>query len=646
MRSFNNWSNVRVVTPNITLTVSANDGSETFIFTRNEILDIGDIVWEIPFTGGLVKSANYDIDLSMEVESIKNIVPKLVGAVAELQVEINSNVFYPHLGRIRSYERNGLDLNRIQIKVFDKFFDDKQFFPKELITDSWSTPHLEELLSGYPVYYGKHTRPFYHTAVTCDVDILLGPRNVSSENHVNSVFFNSDLDKGLSTSLQNVILMGKSWVQQNCSNVISGGEPFEIIDAEPLEVKYWKYNDTFFPITNVHCNLEITSNDKGVLSGQAEYVGNEPLPSKANIRPFLEKNIPQEIHNTTKFNYCLTFFDLANPTINGFVGVSSIDTTINETLFTALNSITGVGSLNVSSSNGRFLFTDNKNVYLNYSQGNSDFPSTFACSVAMGAQLKSEGYLKHSIFSPIVESSDIAISENPQLIIEDIFSNHLAIGFVQSQASATQVDVQSYNFQCFFKERQEITDILDDFGRITQVNMWIGDSGEVNFRHFKDNPTINNSLGISNVIDFSIREAPIGSSITEQDLASKIKVKYNYDFQRNLFQNTKVADKNNTAECESLDNIGFRKEKTFETEYILELDTASYFTGNMVRKFAQGGEFITFTSGPELLDMEIGDCFNMEHAAIVGSNANYQIIRLSANYIKGSTKITAAKLNS
>ena len=174
--------------------------------------------------------------------------------------------------------------------------------------------------------------------------------------------------------------------------------------------------------------------------------------------------------------------------------------------------------------------------------------------------------------------------------------------------------------------------------------MWIGDSGEVNFRHFKDSPTIDNSLDIGNITDFNIREAPIGSSITEQDLASKIKVKYNFDFQRNLFQNTKVADKNNTAECESLDNIGFRKEKEFKTEYILEADTASYFTGNMVRKFARSSEFITFTSGPELLDMEIGDCFNVEHAAIVGSNANYQAIRLSANYIKGSVKITGAKL--
>ena len=64
----------------------------------------------------------------------------------------------------------------------------------------------------------------------------------------------------------------------------------------------------------------------------------------------------------------------------------------------------------------------------------------------------------------------------------------------------------------------------------------------------------------------------------------------------------------------------------------------------MVRKFANGNEFIEFAGASNLFEMEIGDVFHMQNPMIVGSAANYQIIKLSTNYASGVSRITGARL--
>lgn len=656
MRSFINFDNVSVVHPDIQLTVTANDSSQVFTFDRNAINFMSDVKWEMPFFGGIAKSLNYDIELLLGLDNIKNILRFLPGGVSELKITINSNDFYPHIGRVRGIQRDTPDT--VKLTIFDRFFDSKLFFPKELITDSFATPHLEELLSGYPVYYGKHTRPFYHTAIDSNVDRLIGPRNISSENHVNSVWFNSAKEQGRDLNLDHNILLNKDWQQQSGdTNFIDGGFPFEVKDISVLDVRLWEFTGNRLSVFNHTASVRyfdegfVQVDSPRLLAGRQYSI--ELRPSLSQFKRVSELDFSLTIPTNS-----IGTAPVAETNILVSSGLAHVITIVNTAVL-----IGGPETWNHS-----FIFNPLSDNFGNTSESLVGFENLFSslganngftvfhgdltnasitCSLRFSAELLAEAYAEFSIFSPIVKSSDIAISQNPFAIIDDIASNHLSIEYLQNQSSDSQVDVQSFNFQCLFKKRVNITDIFDQFGRITDVNMWIGDSGILNFRTFKEsgNEVVNNSLDLSNIETIILTEAPIGSSVFEQDLSSKIKIKYNFDFQKNEFQNTKVADRNNTPECNSLDARDITNEIERETEYILEKDTASYYLGNLVRKFARGSEFINITGGVDLFPMELGDVFHLQHPMLIDSSANYQIIKLNANYLSGKISITAGKLD-
>ncbi len=679
MRPFRNYTVATNIKPDVTFTVSATGIDSVYTYGRDNILGISDINWEMPFTGGLAKASGYTVKIGDELATIKERLPNLTGAAIQMQVIVNSNTFFPHVGRIRSYNRSANDPNQIELNVLDKFFDDDQKFPKTVLTDSWDTPHLEELLSGIPYYFGAHHRPFYHTAVTCDLSVLLGPYNVSSGNHVNSTWFNSNMPSGIDVeSMRNNILMDVRWQSEiESANNITQIETltpsaFTIKDAGKYTGRFWRVgNNTIKGTSSSIVLFNIVGSRAIVDNNELNYASGNPWQFLQGIfpdrylylyNPSVNKTINETIEGVAHINYSFvhsntvpragstTRLDVEVGFPNG--GWAASRSGLGSTVMSVFLDTGSVVASPTDETALRNLFIDEGagRLYMNVALSSDSWPGDgwFASSLSITANLASNAYKLHSVFSPVVNSSDIAISENP-LAIADTIVFSLGIPFVAAQSSVSQVtNAQSYFFNCFFKERISISDILDEFGRITQTNMWIGDSGALNYRTFLENgeETVNTSLDTSHVLDrsFVLKEAPFGSSIYEQDLASKIQVRYNYDFQTGFYNNKLVADKNNTAECESLDAVGVTGERTVETKYILQTDTASLYLGALVRKYANPNEFVIFKGGADLFQMEIGDVFHLQHPIIVGSAANYQIIKLSNNYDNGTTKITGARL--
>ena len=117
-------------------------------------------------------------------------------------------------------------------------------------------------------------------------------------------------------------------------------------------------------------------------------------------------------------------------------------------------------------------------------------------------ELKSSNYKNYSIFSYPVNSSDIAVSENPIQIAENIL-DETGIDYIQSQSSESQTLTSSYNFQCYFGEREELQGILSEFAEISKTYMWIGDSGSLNMRTYQNSSavSVDNTINLNHILN-------------------------------------------------------------------------------------------------------------------------------------------------
>ena len=254
MRTLANLSGKTALVPEAQLSILAVDASTTFVHCLHAgggIAGLSPIKFDGPFAGGFGRTGHYKATLGFDgadpLATIKARLPLYTRGTATLRVDVGSETFYPHVGRVRSIERDGFDPNRITLTIYDRFIDDNPMIPGEAIVDSYATVHPEEINAdaGYPWYYGDESlRPFYMTAVDCHILSLIGPRNVSSESHVQSLWFNSDFSKEDEAAEQNLILTDKAWAQQSGgNNLAAGGEPFGILNAGPLDARFWKFTD-------------------------------------------------------------------------------------------------------------------------------------------------------------------------------------------------------------------------------------------------------------------------------------------------------------------------------------------------------------------------------------------------------------------
>ena len=646
MRPLTNVQSETNIAAMVKISIVSQDGATTWNFDHKDVHELSEVKWESAFMGGLGKPSNYRISISSSLGFITANINQFPKAIANLIINLNDEIFRVHKGRVRQIARNGADPNLFELSIYDSLLDANPKFPVEAIVDSYTGVHPEVANAdmGYSQYYGKHTRPFFHTAVDCDIDQLIGPFNVSSENHVNSVFFNPDLHLGTDTSQKHNLLIHKDWAQQSgTSNQVSGGYPFEVMDHSPNDVRIWEY-DGF-----LHKDDNIVTNSEGILgtanngySSTLAHIDNADDPSAALPVGLLAD---VTVDKTTRINFSSKFTNTTVTSHSVRIGVTSDDG--NHRYVVADSSgATISASVDIQATVGADLFKEDKKGFIEFFVfGSTTGGVTHTGSVALGVSLKSLNYQNYSIFSPQVNCDDIAISENPVQILEDIF-NQTGITFRQDHSSSTQVDVQSHHFQCYFAERDLVTRVLDEFGRVTATTLWLGDSGMINMRTYQESGSVTTDAIIttSDMFGFKLMTNPLGTSRFITDKARRIQVDYGYDFQENIYKTHATADKNSNSLCDSANASGVETEIIRQSKYIMEADTASYYLGNIVRKATQDEEFVEMVLPMRYLGIELADVINVRHPMLVSSDNLYQVINVGHQYLKGRIKVTGARL--
>ena len=647
------------IKPIINLEFALPDSSWTAVHCNEDILDMTPIAWQIPFGGGEGKPGNYDVTLSLSLDTIKANLSNYTKANARLKLILGDSTIQPHVGKVRGIKRTPGDPNQLKLTIVDRFFDDDPAIPREMMADSFSGLHLEEINAAYPLYYGFSHRPFYHTAVDCDISTLLGPRSVSSENHVNSVWFNEGFTEGDLITENNVILMHvNGWIQENSGNTITGttsGGPFRIEDNSG-DTRLWDYGTLIS--TTSGSNNTVGNFYKNIANFTNTRFNSNIVKYGFNINANLKFKAIKSLNGTIKAVTTSLGLVVGDHFLNSSSGETSIRIILGSTLMSG-----GPTSWNFSFSidtSITFPFCTEFSVKLFSDMAESGKRNSFDIHISgtknnvismqsiynFGGQLDSVNYKKYSIFSPVINSSDLAISKNPVGILDDLFTNHSSYEFRQDQSSAAQLIINSFQFQCFFPIQEKLTDIADEFGKIAGFYTWIGDSGMINCRAYQESGTVavDRTLTFQDYSNLDLNERPIETTLNNQSLASKINANYAFDFQLNRTVETKRAWPGNAALCNSLDALGITKTLNAKTKYITDPNVASLWIGNLVRFHAQGNEFVSIVGGANLFDIELTDVLNIQNAILVGSEGLYQVIKTKMNVLQGTMEVTTAKL--
>ena len=642
MRNLTSIQSANDVLLDIEFHVKASDASTTWVFDRNSIQDYPAPEWEIDFTGGLGKASNYDITLASSIGFLTENFQNLNRAQAFLKVFVNSDNFTPHVGRVRGITREASNPNIFQFKVYEDFLDGNPQIPVQSIQDSYSTVHPEVLNAdfGYPLYYGKHSRPFYFTPVDCDIRVLLGPRNVSSENHLGDAFYYID-------PIEDVRLkyLG-DWAQQSgTSNVISSELFFnttEITNDRPRAIQ------TQGVIGSINNNASIdrgtrisVTTDANTLTGNAfwfqKIVKNIPIfrASRVYVASVIESSYILAGGTGT---HRMEWRRGAASTVPFSMAISSNHLILEDDL-TSFSTVYLSGdyeyALGISAKTTPPVITKKQ--------------ASMQCSYNFDYQLESSAYRNYSIYNTQVACSDVAISENPNQIIADVI-DQTSFNFVSEQNSVAQSETASYNFQCFFGERQPLSEILQEFGEICATHYWVGDSGFINTRTYQESSTVTDSIDFTlttcDILRDSlvIKENPIGFIFYQTEKASRIKVDYEFNFAQNQYLQSMIVDRNNNSFCDSAYNSGILKEQIKKTKCIMEAQTTSYYIDNLIRRFTTDDNILEGSLPARFMGMELCDVLKVQHPSLLNSESLYQVTKLQPNYETGEVKFTANEI--
>mgnify|MGYP001579596893 CR=1 FL=1 len=688
MRTLPSLTNVSLINTRLRLDILASDASTTFVHCMNTpdgIVACSPIKWDVPFGGGLGVPSDYQITLTFPGSSagatILTRLPLYRRATARLTVLANSDSFQPHVGRVRGIERDLTDPQRLTLRIFDRFTDDNQMVPRATIIDSYTTIHPEDQSKGYSEYYGDESlRPFYFTATDCDLSILLGPRNVSSASHVTSLWVNAEVAiRGQSnvigevsatlggfwlpgggkfvpagpvmpsvalgdvvTTLKHNLLLNKSWSQQSGStNAASGGYPFECGDVGSNDVRLWSWSDV------IHL---ATPNSFGFINGYNEgFISGRPdgITAAENFGPTIDNATAIKIFNTTRLGLAIRQTDTLRTT--AVIAITSGTSELAQTIYAS--SLTNVfsGTTDIASGNARFLLTSRSSRRISITASAPSIGTqTMSVSVFMLAQLESSAYKSYSIWGNTTADSGtrIAISDNPIAILDHINSVDLGLPWLQNQSSAAQVLVQSHEYHAFISARRSARELIHEFGFLSGVNMWIGDSGAMHFRTYQESgaATVDATVPWTNMVRDTMRISENSIADGMAAMASEITLKYGYQFHLGAFDKTLRAFRGNNALCDSLDASGVSQVQAIGTEYIIADDTASYALGNIVRMAAQPKEIFVADLPGTAFTMEPADVIEIQHPSIQGSIGLYQVVALQHDYMTGRVSFTAAKL--
>lgn len=674
MRNLSSIQNKYTIPIDINIDIIASDQSTTYTFSLDHIVSIGNISWEGKMGGGMSVPSTYNVTLSTSLDFIKDNKDKLNRANVDIKVVAGTDAFYPHKGRVRGISRNTNDPNLMTLTIYDRFLDSNPKFPVASIVDSYTNAHPDTFNQdlGYPYYYGSHLRPFYFYAVDCNLSSMIGPFNVSSENHVNSVFYMTDKIESRDVSNQNNLLMNGLWSQEASGNTFDLNEPFEVQGLGPndnrlftlgakmmvgkeideivkgfsnetdqVSTGYYSGNDGVF-----FGGLE-TSRDSG--SGDKSYViGTEILPRFD--KTILESTFLRltATHSVTNVGSAFVNYRIVVASGDNHGAVLQVGSSIGPAPYSwTFASCTDLS--NGSNNMPKFLTKNYKNyVFVGYDKNftrQSSIQPTLTFSLDSKASFFSSKFSNYSVYATPVNTSDIAVSQNPFGILKDVFDQS-SVSYVSAQNSTAQSNVTSYQLNCLFDVRQQVGTIAEEFGKITKTNMWVADSGMINFRTYQDsaNATIDHTITTSDMIDFTVLESPLGSTIYQSTKYKRVTVDYEFDYSKQKYESSLQANPTNNSFCNSVDAIGIDNELNLRTNYIMSTDTASYYLGNAVAFNTQENEYVEVTLPARYYELELFDVVRVEHPMIVGSESTYQIIALSHNYQAGTVFIRGQEL--
>lgn len=696
MRTLTSIQNQTLIKTDFSITLTNSGFSDTFDIS--DITNLSKISWETSLKGGFAAPSSYRVTIASSLDYIKSNLGSLRNANTSLSVTVNSDTFVPHTGKVKTIDRNSSNPNLFTLNIYDQTLEKKPKFPESL-TDSYSNLHPATIDAdwGRVTYYGKQSRPYYFTPVECNLYSLLGPLNISSANHVNSVWYLTSNDKPIENQFinSNLLFVGE-WKQDDTfvnsyslpsTSHVDSHFGFELTGTGTTNNRKFKFDNTTYESLSSNAKSQINSegNTSTLAGGFAQgtmwqygsthYTMSLPLNvtlndpvyaiGRFNYSISLSKNLINYTYLNTILRYTpgvfydYTWEDVSIDEFGTFIATTS-NTTLQvssvyiPSLISGDNYFTNSGTITyshgINNPKSQLYFDETRKVEFLFTTTTSLDPvalgnTSFVCSMDFTVHMKSEAYDNYKVFALPVNSSDIAISENPITIINNIFSS-TGIQSNSSSVSSAEFLTSSYNMNCIFSERQEVLEIANEFAEITATNMWVGDDGFVNFKTYQnsDSSIINQTITTSDMYSFRIQENPLGVTTFNKDKLSAITLKYDYVYHRQRYRDQQEANPSNNSFCTAAFSSGISTEKTIRNRTIVESATASYYLDNIVKFNTQPEEYIEMDLPARFFELELCDVLKVQHPMIVGSESVYQIVKVDHNYLNGSIYVKAQEL--
>jgi hypothetical protein len=456
---------------------------------------------------------------------------------------------------------------------------------------------------------------------------------------------------------EHLFYIDKVWAQQSGStNLATGTYPFEVHDRGALSRNIIVAQETArIPITTnapPDSNYIILARNSGYAQAIAEYFTSTGPIEQIDLRNDMIRS--EQAHITTRINFAT---EISSIDVTSFwVGLFGDSLPAGGTNFAFGGSDAATYQISYDTTSvGIFsspltqlvINKDRRRFYSVWHGTILDAPLISTYSFQTAAQLKSEVYNNYSIFAQQVNCSDIAISENPFGILSHVFSE-AELNFVTSQMSDAMVDTSSYNFQCYFGEREPVGTIVNDFGEISATYLWIGDSGYLNARTYQqsEDVIVNRTITTCDYItgSFKFHDNPLGTTVFDVQRAKRVKVNYDYSFATSKYNKVITADPSNNAACNSVDASGVKNEILKQTKYIKETLTSSLYSNNLIRKHTTDQTIIEMVLPARFFDLELADVVKVQNPLLINSESLFQITTVSPNYLNGQVYIKATEL--
>jgi hypothetical protein len=141
-----------------------------------------------------------------------------------------------------------------------------------------------------------------------------------------------------------------------------------------------------------------------------------------------------------------------------------------------------------------------------------------------------------------------------------------------------------------------------------------------------------------------VEEAPLGASQFGQDLAREVTLRYGYQHWNGEYGSSLRAFPGNTPMANSAQAAGIGAARVVETEYVLDVDTASRYLGYEVGRSCQGNTFASGELDHRYMHLELNDVVRLRHRLLVGSEDLFQLTRVQHDYGAGRVSFTGARL--